>query len=56
MVTNTPNFLKNIITDDESWCFAYDPKTKRQSAQWVGENSPLPKKILFRKFKIKTML
>ncbi|KAL4112628.1 hypothetical protein QTP88_016377 [Uroleucon formosanum] len=56
MVTNTPNFLKNIITGDESWCFAYDPETKRQSAQWVGENSPRPKKLRFQKSKIKTML
>ena len=29
-------FWKNIITGDESWCFAYDPATKRQSAEWVG--------------------
>lgn len=56
MVTNTPNFFKNIITGDESWCFAYDPETKRQSAQWVGENSPRPKKLRFQKSKIKTML
>jgi len=56
MVTNTPNFLKNINTGDESWCFAYDPETKRQSAQWVGENSPRPKKLRFQKSKIKTTL
>jgi len=56
MVNNTPNFFKKIITGDESWCFAYDPETKRQSAQWVGKNSPRPKKLRFQKSKIKTML
>ena len=27
-----PDFFKKIVTDDETWCFAYDPTTKRQSA------------------------
>lgn len=25
---NSPNFLKSIITGDETWYFQYDPKTK----------------------------
>ena len=33
-------FWENIITGDETWCLAYDPATKRQSADWVGQNSP----------------
>ena len=36
-------FLENIITGDETCCFAYDPATKRQSAERVGQNSPKPK-------------
>jgi hypothetical protein len=32
-------FWENIITSDEICCFAYDPATKRQSAEWVGRNS-----------------
>ena len=40
-----PDVFKKIVTDDETWCFAYDPTTKRQSAAWVGETSPRPKKI-----------
>jgi len=31
-----PDFFKKIVTGDETWCFAYDPTTKRQSAAWVG--------------------
>jgi len=40
-------FWENIITGDEKWCFAYDPATKRMSAEWVGQNSPKPKKLRF---------
>jgi len=39
------NFLNKIITGDETWCFVYDPETKRQSSEWVGETSPRPKKL-----------
>jgi len=33
-------FGENIITGDETRCFAYVLATKRQSAEWVGQNSP----------------
>jgi len=39
-------FWENI-TGEETWCFAYDPATKRQSAEWVGQSSPKPKKPRF---------
>ena len=42
-------FWENIITGDKIWCFAYDPATKQQSAEWVGQNSPKPKKLRFQK-------
>jgi len=47
-------FGENIITGDETWCFAYDPATKRQSAEWVGQNSPKPKKLRFQKSRHQT--
>ena len=50
------HFWENIITGDETWCFAYDPATKRQSAEWVGQNSPKPKKMRFQKLRVKKML
>ena len=31
------NFVKKIITADETWCFAYDPETEQQSSEWVGD-------------------
>ena len=47
--------FNKIITGDETWCFAYDPETKRQSSEWVGETSPRPKKLKFLTSRIKTM-
>jgi len=32
MINGDKNFLDKVITDDESWCFAYDPETRRQSS------------------------
>jgi hypothetical protein len=50
-------FFNKIITGDETWCFAQNPETKRQSSEWVGETSPRPKKKLkFQRSRIKTML
>jgi hypothetical protein len=41
---------------DETWCFAYDPKTKQESSEWVGDTSPWPKKLEFQRSLIKTTL
>ena len=49
-------FLNKIIMGDETWCFACDPETKRQSSDWVRETSPRPKKLKFQRSRIKTML
>ncbi len=56
MISDDPNFVRSIITGDETWCFAYDPETKRQSAEWCSKNSPRPTKLRFAKSRIKTML
>jgi len=49
-------FLNKITKGYETWCFAYDAETKRQSSEWVCETSPRPKKLKFRRSCIKTML
>jgi hypothetical protein len=49
-------FFNRIIMGDETWCFAYDPETKRQSSEWLGETSPGPKKLKFQRSHIKTKL
>ncbi len=33
-VKSDPDSLDSIITGDESWCFACDPETRRQSCKW----------------------
>ena len=50
------NFLNKIITGDETWCFGYDPKTKRQISEWIDETSPRKKKLKFQRSRIKIML
>ena len=37
-------FLKRIITCDETWLWLFDPKTKQQSSQWRETSSPPPTK------------
>jgi hypothetical protein len=51
-----PDFLDTVVTGDESWIFAYDLETKRQSMQWKTNNASCPKKKAhMTKSKIKTM-
>jgi len=38
------NFLKNIITGDETWVYGCNVETKMQSSQWTRKGSPRPKK------------
>ena len=56
MIYGDKNFLDKVITGDDSWCFAYDPETKRRNSEWVGEHSPRPQKLRFQKSRVKTML
>ena len=54
--TNEPDFLKKIITGDESWVYGYASETKAQPSQWKLPSSPCPKKAQQSHSKIKTML
>ncbi|KAL4090154.1 hypothetical protein QTP88_025053 [Uroleucon formosanum] len=51
-----PNFIKNIVTGDETWVYGYDPETKAQSSQWKTKFSPRPKKARKVRSSVKTML
>jgi hypothetical protein len=53
---NDDNFLKNIITGDETWMYGYDVETKVQSSQWVSKTSPRPKKARQVRSHVKVML
>jgi hypothetical protein len=50
------NFLKRIITGDETWVYGYDVEEKMQSSQWVRKKSPRPKKALRVRSNVKVML
>ena len=53
---SNPDFLKKVITGDETWIFEYDPETKRQSLHWKNPQSPRITKARQSKSKIKLML
>ena len=37
-------FLNSIVAEGETWCFRYDPTTKRRSAEWKSPATPKVKK------------
>ncbi|UYV79986.1 hypothetical protein LAZ67_18001276 [Cordylochernes scorpioides] len=41
MTRTDPEWKDKIITGDETWVYGYDPETKRQSAEWRGQDSPV---------------
>jgi len=43
-VGNDPQILSKVVTEDQTWCYGYDPETKQASSQWKTPNSPKPKK------------
>ncbi|UYV68319.1 hypothetical protein LAZ67_5003849 [Cordylochernes scorpioides] len=41
MTRTDPEWKDKIITGDETWVYDYDPETKRQSAEWRGQEPPV---------------
>jgi len=39
-VNGNENFLKSIVTGDETWVYGYDVETKIHPSQWMGKGSP----------------
>jgi hypothetical protein len=56
MTDDDRNVLKETATGDESWCFMYDPETKRQSATWLSPKKPIAQKVRMQKLRVKTTL
>ena len=56
MTDANKHFLNNTLTGEETWCFACDSETKRQSSEWNGETFPRPRKLKFQRSRFKTML
>jgi hypothetical protein len=51
-----PEFLKTVITGDETWVYGYDPEMKVQSLQWKHSSFPRPKKAQLVWSKVKVLL
>lgn len=56
MISRGPDFLKRIITGDETWVYEYDTLTSQQASEWRFENEPKPKKPRQSQSKIKVLL
>ena len=56
VANHDPEFIKTIITGDETWVYGYDPETKFQSSQWKHPESPRPKKAWQVRSNVKVML
>ena len=39
------DFIKRVVTQDETWVHHFDPESKMQSKQWKHPGSPPPKKF-----------
>ena len=37
-------FLRCIVTGDETWAYSYEPQLKRRSSEWQCPGSPTPQK------------
>ena len=56
MCDQDPFLLENIAMGGKTWCYQFDPKSKRQSMVWCSPTSPRPKKSRLQNSKVKTLL
>ena len=56
MCDQEPLLLENIVTGDETWCYQFDPESKRQSMAWCSSTFPRPRKSRLQKSKVKMLL
>jgi len=50
------SFLGNVITEDETWVYGYNPETRVQSTQWKSPSSPRAKRAHRSRSNIKVMM
>ena len=56
MCDQDPSLLENIVTRDGTWCYQFDPESKRQSMAWCSSTSMRSNKSHLQKSKVKTLL
>ncbi len=55
-ICHNPRVLKQIITMDDAWIYAYDPELKSQSSQWLQPGEQRPQKAIRTRAVGKTLL
>jgi hypothetical protein len=53
MIDDARDVLNRIVAGNKSWCFMYDPETKRQSATWLSPKKPKAQKVRMQKSRVK---
>jgi len=48
------NVLQTTAIGYKSWCFQFDPETKRRRMEWRGTESPRQKRVRLQKVRVKT--
>ena len=56
LANHDPEFIKTIITGDETWVYGYDQEIKFQSSQWKHPELPWPKEAREVRSNVKVML
>ncbi len=51
-----PNFLKSVVSGNESWCYMYNLQTKQQSAVWLSLGASRAANVRRQKSKMKSLL
>ncbi len=55
-IQEDPQLLDRLVTQDESWVFCYDPRTKQADMQWCSRDEQRPTKALRSRLTQKLML
>ncbi len=45
-ISSDRTVLTKIVAADETWCYAYDPRSKQSDMQWLTKDEPCPAKPL----------
>ncbi len=55
-INDDRDILRKIVATDKTWCYTYDPRSKRADMQWAKKDEPRPSKPLRGRSQKKTPL
>ena len=50
------NLVYNIVTEDETWIYSYEPDSKQQATVWIFQNKPKTTKVVRSRSAAKQMI